>query len=67
MKLSISSQFQIFMNKMGLDINDILQEAGINKVLWKETIELNKIVSTGVYWMYWIIKHLIKILFICPK
>lgn len=46
MKLSISNQFQTFMNKMGLNINDILQEAGINKILWKETIELNN----SEYW-----------------
>ncbi|CAJ1189155.1 hypothetical protein CPR19092_LGOLGGFK_01209 [Companilactobacillus paralimentarius] len=46
MKISISNQFQIFMNKMGLNVNDILQEAGINKILWKENIDLNN----SEYW-----------------
>lgn len=41
MQIIISEQFQEYMNKLGIDLNDTLQRAGVNKVIWQETLELN--------------------------
>ncbi|MCH4009677.1 helix-turn-helix domain-containing protein [Companilactobacillus sp.] len=41
MRIMISDQFQDFMKSLGIDLNDTLQRGGVNKVIWKENIELN--------------------------
>ena len=41
MQLIISEQFQEYMSNLGIDLNDTLQKAGVNKVIWKENLELN--------------------------
>lgn len=41
MQIIVSEQFQEYLNKLGIDLNDTLQRAGVNKVIWQETLELN--------------------------
>lgn len=41
MRMMISEQFQNFMISLGIDLNNVLQKAHVNKVIWKENIELN--------------------------
>lgn len=41
MQIIVSEQFQEYLNKLGIDLNDTLQRAGVNKVIWRETLELN--------------------------
>ena len=46
MQLTISEQFQKYMKSIGIDLNDTLQKAGVNQILWKEHLELNN----SEYW-----------------
>ncbi|WP_125767182.1 helix-turn-helix domain-containing protein [Lapidilactobacillus wuchangensis] len=40
MKIMISEQFQQFMAKIGIDLNNTLAAANVNKVIWQEQLEL---------------------------
>lgn len=46
MQITISEQFQKYMKSIGINLNDTLQKAGVNQILWKENVELN----TSEYW-----------------
>lgn len=46
MKISVSEQFQKYMQSIGIDLNETLQKAGVNQVLWQEILELN----SSEYW-----------------
>lgn len=46
MQIMISEQFQVYMKNLGVDLNDALQKAGVNKVIWKESLDLNN----SEYW-----------------
>lgn len=41
MKIINSEQFQDYLRKLNIDLNSTLQRAGVNKVIWKESLELN--------------------------
>ena len=41
MKLMVSQQFQDFIRKLGLPIEDLLKRAGIPNLLWKDQLELS--------------------------
>lgn len=41
MKITISQQFQEYMQGIGINLNDTLQRAGIHQIIWQESIELN--------------------------
>lgn len=40
MKIMVSEQFQCFMASLGVDLNSLLEAAGINKVVWQEQLML---------------------------
>ncbi|MBS0955846.1 helix-turn-helix domain-containing protein [Lactiplantibacillus plantarum] len=46
MKIMVSEQFQCFMASLGVDLNSLLEAAGINKVVWQEQL----ILSDVEYW-----------------
>jgi hypothetical protein len=46
MKITVSEQFQKYMQSIGIDLNETLQKAGVSQVLWKETVDLN----SSEYW-----------------
>ena len=48
MKITMPKQFQDFLKSIGLSIENILEQAGIPNVLWKEEIQL----STEEYYLF---------------
>ena len=54
MKIIMPKQFQDFLKSIELSIEDILEQAGIPNVLWKEEIQL----STEEYYLF--LKKLMK-------
>ena len=48
MKITMPKQFQDFLKSIGLLIENILEQAGIPNILWKEEIQL----STGEYYLF---------------
>ncbi|WP_321160416.1 helix-turn-helix domain-containing protein [Lactiplantibacillus plantarum] len=43
MKIMVSEQFQCFMASLGVDLNSLLEAAGINKVVWQEQLMLSDV------------------------
>ncbi|PKX65234.1 putative HTH-type transcriptional regulator [Lactiplantibacillus plantarum] len=43
MKIMVSEQFQYFMASLGVDLNSLLEAAGINKVVWQEQLMLSDV------------------------
>ena len=43
MKIMVSEQFQCFMTSLGVDLNSLLEAAGINKVVWQEQLMLSDV------------------------
>ncbi|MEN1744286.1 AraC family transcriptional regulator [Lactiplantibacillus plantarum] len=43
MKIMVSEQFQCFMASLGVDLNSLLEAAGINKVIWQEQLMLSDV------------------------
>ncbi|MBU8890210.1 helix-turn-helix domain-containing protein [Lactiplantibacillus plantarum] len=43
MKIMVSEQFQCFMASLGVDLNTLLEAAGINKVVWQEQLMLSDV------------------------
>lgn len=43
MKIMVSEQFQCFMASLGVDLNSLLEAAGINKVVWQEQLMLSNV------------------------
>lgn len=43
MKIMVSEQFQCFMASLGIDLNSLLEAAGINKVVWQEQLMLSDV------------------------
>lgn len=54
MKIIMPKQFQDFLRSIGLSIENILEQAGIPNILWKEEIQL----STEEYYLF--LKKLMK-------
>ena len=54
MKITMPKQFQDFLRSIGLSIENILEQAGIPNILWKEEIQL----STEEYYLF--LKKLMK-------
>ncbi|AGE39206.1 Transcription regulator, AraC family [Lactiplantibacillus plantarum ZJ316] len=42
-KIMVSEQFQCFMASLGVDLNSLLEAAGINKVVWQEQLMLSDV------------------------
>lgn len=43
MKIMVSEQFQCFIASLGVDLNSLLEAAGINKVVWQEQLMLSDV------------------------
>lgn len=43
MKIMVSERFQCFMASLGVDLNSLLEAAGINKVVWQEQLMLSDV------------------------
>lgn len=43
MKIMVSEQFQRFMNSLDVDLNSLLEAAGVNKVVWQEQLTLSDV------------------------
>lgn len=43
MKIMVSEQFQCFMASLGVDLNSLLEAAGINKAVWQEQLMLSDV------------------------
>lgn len=43
MKIMVSEQFQRFMKSLDVDLNSLLEAAGVNKVVWQEQLTLSDI------------------------